>query len=157
MKLHLIRHGKTQQDSVTGKDFDRDLLPKGMKQSLQLGEYCSIPANAKVFVSTAKRAQNTFELFNRSHHLNNAEHRDDLYLCSRETMCQLIWDQDHHNDILIVGHNYGISDLASYFSDEDIELRTGEYIQLEFPFEYWSETSKGTATIVDRYRPVPAL
>ena len=39
MKLHLIRHGDTNLQSESGKDFDRKLHNDGEQQALQLGEY----------------------------------------------------------------------------------------------------------------------
>ena len=36
MKLHLLRHAKTNQVSPTGKDFDRELLPRGYEQIQEL-------------------------------------------------------------------------------------------------------------------------
>ena len=39
MKLHLLRHAKTNQISPTGKDFDRELLPRGYEQIAELKQY----------------------------------------------------------------------------------------------------------------------
>ena len=39
MKLHLLRHCKTETMTPTGKDFDRKLLPKGVAQSKLLAEF----------------------------------------------------------------------------------------------------------------------
>lgn len=153
MILHLIRHGKTNQVSPSGRDYDRELLPKGHAQCEDLGNYLSLPSTCAVYCSSAVRTAQTFELINRSQQLKSVSFHEDLYLCSREHLLRFINALNHKNDILIVGHNYGISDLASYLLDEPIEMRTGEYLSLEVDLASWKMLSRGTATLVDRYRP----
>lgn len=152
LRLHLLRHAKTEQTSPTGKDFDRPLMPKGNLQCEGLKMFFkTLPPIDTVYCSMAKRTQQTLEvLLNR---LPEPNYGDDLYLCGSKTMLQLLWSEKPKGDILIVGHNFGISDLASYFSDEDIELRTGEYIRLVFDCDNWSETSRGMGVIKERFRP----
>lgn len=157
MILHIIRHGKTNQESPTGKDFDRELLEKGVKQSELLGNYLKASSDCVVYCSSAKRTMQTFEIANKSWGLKHINVLEDLYLCSRDHLLQLIFSQEQHPEIMIVGHNFGISDLASYFLEEGIELRTGEYLALEFDIDTWQEASRGLATIRDRYRPRVAL
>lgn len=157
MQLHLIRHGKTRQDSETGNDFDRQLLPKGMKQSLMLGQNLTFDPKTIVYCSSAKRTQETFGFFNQGQQLENVTLNKDLYLCSKDVMLDMIWNTTSNEDVLIVGHNFGISQLASYFTDEFIEMRTGEYIQITFDADHWNETSQGLGEITHRYRPSPAL
>ena len=58
----------------------------------------------------------------------------------KKTYLKLIWQENHPDDLVLIGHNFGISDLANYFLDNQIELRTAEYICIEFPFDSWGET-----------------
>ncbi len=153
MILHIIRHGKTNQESPTDKDFDRELLEKGIKQSELLGDYVKAPADCVVYCSSARRTIQTFEIANKSWDLKHVNIVEDLYLCSRDHLLKLVFSQEHNHDLMIVGHNFGISDLASYFLEDNIELRTGEYLALEFDIDNWKEASRGLATIRDRYRP----
>ena len=153
MIIHLIRHGKTNQVSPSGRDYDRELLPKGRLQSEDLGTYLSLPSTCIVYCSSSVRTLQTFELINRSQQLKSVSFHEDLYLCSREHLLRFINGLNHSHDILFVGHNYGISDLASYLLDEAIEMRTGEYLSLEVDLASWKLLSRGTATLLDRYRP----
>jgi phosphohistidine phosphatase len=153
MILHLVRHGKTDQFSATGRDYDRELLPRGIAQSKLLGEYIKLNATCQVFCSSAKRTQQTFHYMNEPLRMTRVNFQEDLYLCSREHLFELLCEQEHTNDIMIVGHNFGISDLVSYLIDDPIEMRTGEYIAIEFEVSNWKELSKGVGTILDRYRP----
>jgi phosphohistidine phosphatase SixA len=78
---------------------------------------------------------------------------DELYLGDRESYLRIIWDLKHDKDLMIVGHNEGISDFASYLLDQEIHLKTGHYLCIEFDAKKWNETSKGTGEIVTNFRP----
>jgi phosphohistidine phosphatase len=153
MILHLVRHGKTNQISASGQDYDRELLPRGIAQSRFLGDYLKLKESCQVYCSSSVRTKQTLHYMNESLLLPRVNYQDDLYLCSRDHLLGLLFQQDHNKDIIIIGHNYGISDLASYLLDEAVELRTGEYIAIEFECENWSEISRGLGTTFDRYRP----
>jgi phosphohistidine phosphatase len=154
MKLHLLRHGKTQRQSTTGRDFDRELNQKGIVQCEMLTEYFKkIDLNCEVWCSTAKRTRQTYSNVNKDKRFEKVTMLEDFYLCSRDTMLRALWDRSGNDDLLIVGHNYGISDLATYLTDVRIELRTGGYICIEFDDFRWEELSRGLGTIADQYRP----
>lgn len=159
-ELYILRHAKTNQVSPTGKDFDRELLPKGDQQLQLLRQFFKEHAfkNATdIWVSSAKRTRQTFEGIRKtlesSGRIASIQFFDDLYLASRGDLLRRIWEQSSENNLLIVGHNFGISDLASYFTEKDIELRTGECIRLSFDCDNWKETSSGLAIVADRFRP----
>lgn len=58
---------------------------------------------------------------------------------------------------MIIGHNNGLSELASYFTEEFIDLSTCEYICITFDIQSWKETSKGNGIISDRFHPKVSL
>lgn len=154
--LYLLRHAKTNQISPTGKDFDRELLPKGKKQVLQLSTYFGkfpFQNKTKGLISTAKRTQQTY--LGIKNELNFAEttHLNELYLCSHHELLQIIWNQETEKDLFIIGHNNGISDLASYFLEVSVDLATSEFVHLQFDCDSWQETSKGLATLANRFHP----
>lgn len=160
-QLYILRHAKTNQISKTGRDYDRELLQKGVAQLEELKQYFSVHPFRKptdVWISSAKRTQQTYEGIQKtveaSGSVVSTTFFDDLYLTSYQLMLKKIWNHSSDNDLLIVGHNFGISDAVSYFTEQDIELRTGEFIHLSFDCDVWNETSKGTATVLDRFRPL---
>jgi phosphohistidine phosphatase len=156
-QLHLLRHAKTNQISPTGRDFDRELLPKGLEQINDLNRYFSkhsFRQKTDCWVSAAKRTRQTFDGTKNILTIESPIFSDDLYLVSHIELLAKIWETTTENDLLIVGHNFGISDLASYFTEQDIELATGEYIQLTFDCSSWKETSRGMATVSARFRPL---
>lgn len=151
LQLHLLRHAKTEQFSPTGRDFDRYLMKKGLDQREDLKHFFKTISNIEhVWCSSSKRTRETLEPIEG---LPSATFSDDLYLCSYKTMLQMIWNLKDGGDVLIIGHNFGISDLVNYFCDSDIELRTGQYACITFECDRWSETFRGTGTISQLYRP----
>jgi phosphohistidine phosphatase len=152
--IHLLRHAKTNQVSPSGRDFDRELLPRGYEQ---LTEFKSILAQhsiavTRVFCSSAKRTRQTWEEI--ASNFPNAEltFHDELYLASHQTLLGFLSQQQSSEELLVIGHNEGLSDLASYLSDSDIHLKTCGYIQLSFPFDHSGFVSVGTGSVVDRFR-----
>jgi phosphohistidine phosphatase len=156
MRLHILRHGKTNPTSKTGKDFDRELLPKGIKQCEALKAYLNRLNIATVWCSSAARTTETAALVLNENH-PTPKYSDDFYLASKQSILQKIWSQQSSEDVLIIGHNFGISDVATYFTDQPVELRTGEYICIKFDCDSWNETSMGLGIILDRYRPKVSL
>lgn len=154
MKLHLLRHAKTLQQSESGRDYDRKLIEKGLVQCELLGEYLAEKnLNCETWCSSAKRTRETFSNVTKKIELSKVVMRDDFYLCSRQTYLEAIWQRSGNDDLLIIGHNFGISDLATYLTDVRIELRTGGYICIDFNDFRWEEVSRGLGTIADQYRP----
>lgn len=154
MKLHLLRHAKTLPTSDTGKDIDRALSVKGISQSNLMGDYFkSVHGIEGVWCSSAMRTRQTLDIVRYHKPLEQPHVLDDLYLCSRDQFLEMIWNHEGNKDLLIVGHNFGISDLATYFTNSRLEMRTSEYFCIEFECSNWKETSRGTGTIVDQFRP----
>ncbi|MFT6982678.1 MAG: phosphohistidine phosphatase [Crocinitomicaceae bacterium] len=153
MKLHILRHAKTEYSSPSGHDIDRRLQPRGMKQASMLRDYFeSLTSIEEIWCSDAQRTRQTSEIVLQAIH-PKPSYQVDLYLASKQDILQKIWNSDSNKELLIIGHNFGISDLVSYFTEHRIELRTGEYICLEFHSDSWAETSMGTAIVLDQYRP----
>ena len=150
MKLHLIRHGKAVKYS--GKeDHSRTLSKKGVGQIERLTEYLGEKLNnAEAWSSSSARTIGTLEILSEEITFANKKIIDDFYLCNKEAYLNEIWKNSNDLDLVIIGHNFGISDLVNYLSDELVLMSTGEYICLEFSNLSLKESSKGTGTIVDR-------
>ena len=155
MKLHLIRHAKTDQMSESGKDFDRKLLPKGVIQANVLGYYLHEQnwSSAVTFCSTAARTKETLTILTNLVFIGKTILSDELYLCDREMYLKIIWNLRHGKELVFIGHNDGISQIASYLLEKDITLKTGGYLCVEFTAKNWSEVSRGTGHLVAEFRP----
>ena len=156
MKIHLLRHAKTEQLSKSGKDFDRKLKERGIEQSKELGIYLKVQGIhcSETWCSTANRTRETFSYLAEVLQPTKLDFMDDLYLCEHGTFLKKLWELNQANDLFIIGHNDSLSDLASYFSDTMIHLSTCEYICFSFSADSWAEVSRGTGTIEKRFRPL---
>lgn len=155
MKLHLIRHAKTEKESSTGRDFDRKLKASGEQDALDLGTYLkSIGFNpVKTLCSTAMRTRQTKIFLSKNLDLGEVTYLDELYMASEQQMREIIGKCRSENELLIVGHNDGISELASYLTGQWMSLPTCAYVCIEFFIDEWKEISKDTGMIIDFYRP----
>jgi phosphohistidine phosphatase len=155
MKLHLLRHAKTQPVAVTGKDFDRILLPKGRAQAEKLGEYwIEHPlGEVAVFCSSSARTTETAGLVSEVYPLGQITYIDGLYHASLKTLMDFITARKEKQDLLLIGHNEGISDLAAYLLDDFYALQTCGYICIEFEQDSWAEISKGLGRVAAAFRP----
>lgn len=141
--LYIIRHAKAEKIADSGRDFDRKLSEKGKKQAKELNKHLSeeLPENTRYFCSSAKRTRETISLAKLS---NEITYLDSLYLVNKSSILSFLNELNAEHPICLIGHNEGISELASYFTGQEIELRTAEFIALRFPFEnssYWSQDS----------------
>jgi phosphohistidine phosphatase len=155
IKLMLLRHAKTENQSNTGLDFDRKLALKGQRQAKSMATHLSKLdlTDTVVFCSDAKRTVQTFEYLREQNDLTSYIIHHDLYLASRETLFNQLCTQNGDFPILLIGHNDGLSDLASYLTGDYIHLNTCKLLILDVHAEDWSELTQGGCTISGMYRP----
>jgi len=155
LTLQLIRHAKTEQQSASGKDFDRKLTEKGIAQANLLGQYIQYYhlERGKILCSTAMRTRQTHSIIcQMTSEPCEIDHRGELYHATKDELLEVL-KKEKASTVTIIGHNEGISDLASYCADEAIYMQTSEIITLSFPFLAWEHISLGTGIISLRYRP----
>ena len=155
LTLNLIRHAKTLIRSASGADKDRELASKGISQSNVLGKHIRYQfiELGEIYCSNAHRTQQTCSIVTQYIGYKSQVHlHSTLYLANREQLFTFLSGLTD-NVVTIFGHNEGLSDLATYLLDEDIQLQTGEFVSMTFPFTSWEMISKGTASMTYRYRP----
>lgn len=153
MKLHLLRHAKTNQVSSTGLDIDRQLLEKGEKQAAIMADYLKDLSQIDIHCSSSARTRRTFDIISRKIQFDSIHFSQELYLCSHLELLSYINQLKSTKDLLLIGHNNGLSDFVSYLTGEFIDLKTCEYCCLEIQIDSWQELSGGTATLISRFRP----
>jgi phosphohistidine phosphatase len=105
-----------------------------------------------IYCSTAKRTRQTFAQISALFPKAKVSFHDELYLASADDLLQFINQKNTDQPFLLIGHNDGISDLASNLSETTIHLKTCGYVQLSFPFEHSGFLSKGTGCITQAFR-----
>ena len=155
MKLHLLRHAKTEKQASSGRDFDRSLMEKGTRQAKEMAQFLENKNwnDAILFCSTAKRTKETFAEIQKRNTFKEVSFHKSLYLAEKKELLEFIWKLNSSEDLFIIGHNNGLSDLASYFCGEEIHLKMCNYVCISFDAEFSVEWSRETGMIVESYRP----
>jgi phosphohistidine phosphatase len=148
--LQILRHAKTERLQLGQQDFDRKLIERGLGQMNDLIQHQqeSLSKAEHLLVSAAKRTRMTLNTLENLFNEKQIQFDKSLYLASLETIYKLIESQeDSIENLLIIGHNDGLSDLVSYLVGEHIYLPTSGYVVLELPITSWKALSRGIASV----------
>jgi phosphohistidine phosphatase len=86
--------------------------------------------------------------------ISQKEFSKSLYLADVTALLAHINSIKSTEDVLfVVGHNEGLSDLASYLGNDRLHLSTGALISFEFDADYWSEVSITNALLSGHFSP----
>lgn len=148
MKLFLLRHGDASFHTPSGKDKDRRLSELGKDQIIRLRlflEMNPIDGPVTTFCSSAIRTQETLHLLKESLVVEESFLVDELYLASSSTLMDYFKEINVKTEnVLLIGHNPGISDFASYLTDKEIGFPTAGWIEINFPvIDKWEYLGNG--------------
>jgi phosphohistidine phosphatase len=152
--LYIIRHAKTERIQSNQRDFDRELTDRGLRQCLDLAKHLVEKPIAceLILVSSAKRTRMTYDALNNSLVSNQTLFLEELYLASSNEIFKSISEYGtKNNNVLLIGHNDGISDLVSYFLDYYQHVPTSGYLHFQFDVEDWGYIVKGSGILKDSY------
>lgn len=114
--LYLLRHGKAEAGVPGGRDFDRALAPRGLRDSARMGAHLAEQPEPPRFYlcSPARRAAQTLDGVGKSLPLGKrGEFHENLYLASAEQIFERVCEVDDAVEaVLVVGHNPGLEQLA---------------------------------------------
>lgn len=150
--LYIMRHGKAEDTS--GKaDYKRKLISKGIKRNRKIGQMLiNRKANFDAIIcSNAARTLETAEMMAElfSFPLKKIQKVKEFYLAPVNVMLDTFYSVDNsHSNILVVGHNPGISELVTSLSGQLVDwLPTSALIAIEIDTDKWEEISKAPAKI----------
>lgn len=158
MRLYIVRHGKAQRDSPSGRDRDRPLQPRGERQALWLGrllaERRSDQRPGVILSSPFVRARDTARLLQQSLPMCEMVLDEALELGGApEDVIELVNRHAAHDPAMIVGHNPQLEVLleilAHGLASHAAALRTGECAVLDFK---GPRIAPGEGTLVESLR-----
>jgi len=154
VKLHLLRHAKTKVLSISGKDIDRELAEKGLRQAIEMKAFLSKTDWKKTLLlcSDATRTKQTLENVALEGQFNAIKYSIELYLAEAMHLKTLIADQENY-DLFIIGHNNGLSELAQELCGNYICLKTCEYIEIECAGNDWSDIFIQKGRVTAQFHP----
>ncbi len=139
--LIIMRHAKTEEGKGNQKDFDRELIYKGLKDAALMAlwikkKYFKIDA---IIASAALRTQHTATIVKEICG-GSIDVLDSLYHADASEILNSV-RQVHHNpdSLLVVGHNPALSNVVSFLSREIIELKPSDVMVFELHNQTWKE------------------
>lgn len=157
-KLYLIRHAKSSWDNLAIDDFQRPLNGRGIKDAPRMGKRLkerSLTADL-VLSSPAKRALDTCLIITKilgfSKEKINTDKR--LYHASEEELLRIIRElKDHANDeeenVLLFGHNPGLTNFANQLLNEHIQnIPTTGIVAASLSIKKWQEVDWGCGKLL---------
>jgi phosphohistidine phosphatase len=142
-RLIVMRHAKSDWANPNLSDHDRPLNDRGSRTAPLMGKYLAenhvIPK--VVIASTAVRVRETLAfMLAEWPHEPEVFFEQSLYLASVETLRSHI--RGLHNDwheVLIVGHNPGLTDLVSRLAGQPLEMPTAAVAVFASDEKSWSD------------------
>lgn len=133
MRVYLIRHGKAERSSRSGRDEDRVLAPRGRRQAAWLADQLrdTPEAPGRILASPAARTTETAGILAEALGIP-LDHRAEIGLAaSPSDVVHLIATEAGLQTLALVGHNPTLSVVASVLTRGHgggglIELRTGQ-------------------------------
>ncbi len=128
MHLYIIRHGKAEQDSATGRDRDRELAPQGERQAEWLGEQLAAREHppSLIIASPFARADRTARLVNNAIGVDLRHDRRLIVDEPASGVLELIEEHSAVGALALVGHNPQLERLCAMLAREPfMEMKTG--------------------------------
>ena len=156
--LIIMRHAKTEAEQGSGRDHERSLTDRGVRDAAAAGRWLAehdlIPDG--ILCSTAVRAQQTAAgvtaCWDREVTMQSEQR---LYLATPEAVVQCIrqgaadWGR-----VLVIGHNPGLEILAGHYSGACGHFQTSAAIALQFELAAWKDlTLSSKPTVIASYHP----
>ena len=152
-RLILVRHAKSSWKNPGLQDFARPLNGRGKQNAPMMGKRLlgSGILPEVVVSSPAKRAWSTARLIASEIHFKeeNLIADPEVYEADVDTLMEIIGNfSGAWQDVMLVGHNPGLTDLAEMLTDQAFgNLPTCAICCIEFAVENWSEISYGSGRV----------
>lgn len=151
-RLILLRHAKTERDAPSGRDQDRRLDERGHRDGADIGRWLAAENYRPdlALVSTATRAQETWELLRPAMPSVRARHLPELYSADPSALLRIIHDAAKADPkcLMIIAHNPGLHELALALiagGDAggrralDANLPTSGVVIIDFKIDDWDD------------------
>lgn len=137
LQLFFLRHAEAE-DGQGKSDFERPLSPRGILQAEQrstdFANSLKLSSNSLLIYSSAVRAASTAHILQQ--HIGLPAEQllqiPEIYEASYQELMSIICAQAPHiTELILVGHNPGLSYLVQYLTDYPLSLGTAQMAILE--------------------------
>ncbi len=153
-RLYLVRHAKSSWKDATLEDFDRPLNKRGQRDAPFMGKRLKFYKVSPdlIMSSPAKRAAKTAKVIAEEIGFPKKQivYEDAIYEAGVKSLLRVIREiNDSASQVLLFGHNPGLTMLAEYLSDAVIDnIPTCGVFCLDFNVTSWENVEEGKGTIV---------
>ena len=142
--LTLVRHAKSSWNDSSLADRERPLNDRGERDAPEMGKRIVDHGirPSLIISSPAVRAWTTAKIIAQQigYPIEFLHRESDLYLASLNDLLQTVVSQDNgFNNLMVVGHNPGISDFANYLSPGVTNsMPTAAVVCVEIEIDDWN-------------------
>ena len=154
LRLTLVRHAKSSRDDMSLDDFVRPLNDRGKRDAPEMGRRLreSGVQPDLIVSSPAKRAIKTARIIAGEIDFPEADILEaaGVYEAAAGDLLKLMRSlPEEKRDVMLVGHNPGLTDLANIFIRPGIEnIPTCGLVRLAFDVQQWSDISPQSASLL---------
>ncbi len=144
-RVYLLRHGKTESESESGKDYDRRLTSQGEQDVYAVADKL-VDAQERldlIFTSAAPRAAASAAIIAEKL-LPDAEpeEREELYKAGKEEILRILQTLESSAEtVMIVGHNPAMEETIEAVLNKHRKIGGGNIAWFEPECDTWSELS----------------
>ena len=156
-RLTILRHAKSSWDDASLSDFDRPLNRRGERDAPEMGRRLRERGirPSLIVSSDAQRAFTTASIIAREigYPQEFIQREHELYHASPADVIDVLIDEaGDFNDVLVVGHNPGLTNLANRLGDIRFDnIPTCGVVAIDLEVSAWSELhdARGTTAWFD--------
>jgi phosphohistidine phosphatase len=156
-RVTLLRHAKARADDSSMPDRQRPLNDRGERDAPMMGRRLRVSGvrPSLIITSPALRALHTARLIAEAigYPLEFLQRESDLYLASPDDILRVLTQQDNaFNDIIVCGHNPGLTELASKLTGVEIDnIPTCGLVVVEAEISEWGQLRRGGTLVTFDY------
>jgi len=160
-RLLVLRHAKAEEDSASGKDFDRPLARRGWQDAAEVGRAMrerDLHPDA-IIASPAQRVVETLAALAEGYGPLDPDYDRRIYNASARALLDVIREADDDaQTLLLVGHNPGLHLLVLDLTDhDDVGLRariensfpTATLAAVDLAISNWTDIQPADGELVD--------
>jgi phosphohistidine phosphatase len=152
-RITLLRHAKSDWGNPSQKDFDRPLNQRGESNGKLIGTRLknSGVRPSLIISSDAVRAITTARLIaqNIGYPIEFIQPDNQLYLASPAGILEVLEREgENYNDVMIIGHNPGLTELANQLCNSHIDnIPTCGVIAVDIEIDSWADIARTKGTL----------
>lgn len=152
-QLTLIRHAKSSWAEAGLNDFDRPLNQRGERDAPAMGQRLLQRASQVdcIVSSTAKRAITTARMMAQElpFDTRNIIKEPRIYEATTDTLLAVVQAlDDRFANVLMFGHNPGLSQFGYYLSGQLQEMPTCAMLALQFDVDHWAHVQPHSGEVL---------